>query len=579
MTLKTVLAFTAIVAVLPRAAGACTTILVTPGATEDGSMYVTHSDDNELADERIIFVPAMDHEPGSMRPVYCSAVAMGDVPEFNSFMEPRLVCEDRGPWYAAAMGAGVSIPLDSIPQVEHTYAYIDGSYGIMNEHQLMIGECTNSARMMLGPEPGKRIFYSSELARVALERCTTAREAVLLMGGLIEEYGYYGTGETLPVADPVEGWIFEMCCGTTDSTGGLWAARRVPDGSVFAAANEFRIREIVPGDPDLLYCDDLFEQAEALGWWDPSEGLLDWLETVSVGEGRHPYDALRRVWRVESLVAPSLGLSPWVEDGFTEDYPFSVAPDTLLSTRGVMRLHRDHYEGTEFDMTQGPASGPFGYPNRHYGPYDDHGFIGGETETGQPGAWEREISAGYVGFVYVCQGREWLPDPVGGICWMGLDKPSETCFVPFFCGTTELPGCYQTNDTRVFSRESAWWAFNFVSNWAELKYSYMIRDINALQDSIETAELAAVERVGGEALALLEEDRGLALDVLTGYSVSNAEAVVTRWWALSDHLIAKYDDGYVNAPDSMAGEVGYPQWWLDEVGYSRGPVGYAPPGE
>lgn len=555
--------------------GACTTTLVTAGATLDGSLYVTHSDDNELSDERVIFVPAMDHEPGDERPVYCSAVALGPVPEYNAFLEPRLVCEERGPGYMQAMGAASSIPLGSIPQVEHTYSYFDGSYGIMNEHQLMIGECTNSARWQLPPDPEKRLFYTSELSRVALERCTTAREAVELMGQLVEEYGYYGTGETLPVGDPEEGWIFEVCCGTVDSTGGLWVARRVPDGTVFVAANEFRIREIDPEDPDLLYCSDLFEQVEALGWWDPADGPLDWLTTVAAGECRHPYDALRRVWRVESLVAPSLELSPWVEDGNTHYYPFSVAPDTLLSTRGVMRLHRDHFEGTEFDMTVGPAAGPFGFPNRHYGDYDDHGFIGSETLTDQPGAWERPVSAGYVGFVYVCQGREWFPDPVGGICWMGPDKPAETCFVPFYCGINDLPWSYQTGDTRVFSRESAWWAFNFVSNWAELKYSYMIRDIQAVQDSVEHAELADIVMVDAAVMEIMDQDECSARFYLTQWSVENADAVVHRWWSLADMLIARYDDGYVNSPDSMAVEVGYPQWWLDEAGYADGPVGYA----
>ncbi|HPF33339.1 MAG TPA: dipeptidase, partial [Candidatus Sabulitectum sp.] len=40
---------------------ACTTMIVTPGATVDGSMFVTHSDDNELMDERLILVPAANH--------------------------------------------------------------------------------------------------------------------------------------------------------------------------------------------------------------------------------------------------------------------------------------------------------------------------------------------------------------------------------------------------------------------------------------------------------------------------------------------------------------------------------------
>ena len=42
-------------------------------------------------------------------------------------------------------------------------------------------------------------------------------------------------------------------------------------------------------------------------------------------------------------------------------------------------------------------------------------------------------------------------------------------------------------ERHVFDRSSAWWAFNFVSNWANLKYNYMIKDINAEQKRIEDA--------------------------------------------------------------------------------------------
>lgn len=286
---------------------ACTTLIVTKGASADGSMIVAHSDDNDLADQRIVYVPAQDHEPGSFRPVYCTAVAIGEFPQYNSFIYPRIV-SDRAPAYDTS-GYPASIPIGMIPQVAHTYAYFDGSYGIMNEHQLMFGECTNGAKVQIGPEPGRGIFYSSELSRVALERCKTAREAVEMIGFLIEEYGYYGTGETLPVADPNEAWIIEMA-PSPEGTGGLWAAKKVPDGEVFVAANQFRIREIDPEDPDILFGKTLHEVVEKFGWWNPEDGLLDWLKTVSLGEYNHPYYSLRRVWRLFSLISPSLNLSP-----------------------------------------------------------------------------------------------------------------------------------------------------------------------------------------------------------------------------------------------------------------------------
>ncbi len=555
---------------------ACTTMIVTPGATVDGSMFVTHSDDNELMDERLIFIPAANHEPGSMRPVYASACALGEFPEYNCFTYPRLVCDERGSFYDTP-GYPASIPLGEIPQVEHTYAYFDGSYGIMNEHQLMIGECTCGAKMQLDPEPGRRIFYSSELSRVALERCTSARDAVLLMGELIETWGYYGTGETLLVGDPEEAWVMEMCCGTVDSTSGLWVARRVPDGHLFVEANEFRIREVKIDDPDYLYSSNLFAECEALGWYDPDSGELDWLSTVSLGEYNHPYYSLRRVWRVLDRAAPSLGLSPWVEDGLTRDYPFSVAPDRLLELRDVMALHRDHYEGTPFDMTVGTAAGPFGYPYRFYGPYDASGDVSDPSRELE-GAWERPLSVDYCGYMYVNQGRSWLPDMIGGICWFGPDKPSETCFVPFYCGVDSIASIYSICDTAEFSTESAWWAFNFVANWAAFKYCYISEDIRQMQEMVEVAEIQKIESWDREALAVLENQGSPACAAyLTEMCSDNAWSVVDEWWNFGYDLIVKYDDGYINSPGHMGHEVGYPDWWLEESGWHDGPTSYDAP--
>jgi len=79
-----------------------------------------------------------------------------------------------------------------------------------------------------------------------------------------------------------------------------------------------------------------------------------------------------------------------------------------------------------------------------------------------------------------------------------------------------------------------------------------------------------------EALRLHEENPLLAKEYLTTYSIDNANSVVTQWWGLADMLIAKYSDGFVNIPKT-AEEVGYPEWWLKEVGYDKGPISYQKP--
>jgi len=115
--------------------------------------------------------------------------------------------------------------------------------------------------------------------------------------------------------------VIEMA-PSPEGEGGLWVAKRVPDGEIFVAANEFRLREIDTKDPDILYSKDLHKIAKKHGWWDPKKGKLDWLKTVSEEEYSHPYYSLRRVWRLQSKLTPSMKLSPWAKDGFTKNIHF-----------------------------------------------------------------------------------------------------------------------------------------------------------------------------------------------------------------------------------------------------------------
>ena len=115
-----------------------------------------------------------------------------------------------------------------------------------------------------------------------------------------------------------------------------------------------------------------------------------------------------------------------------------------------------------------------------------------------------------------------------------------------------------------------------MANWAGMKFSYMKEDILAKQKEIEGKEFAMQEAIDTAALRLHGKDPALAREYLTNYSIDNANRVLSQWWDLADMLIVKYDDGYVNIPKT-AGEVGYPESWLKEVGYDKGPVSYKKP--
>lgn len=551
---------------------ACTTILVGKDASSDGSVMVSHSDDG-LGDGRLIYVPAMDHKPGSLRPVFYSHCALGFKPEWGASETQRLVAKDRGPGYKTP-AVPPSVPLGFIPQVAHTYAYFDANYGLMNEHQLSIGECTDKGKVHPEPEPGKRIFYSAELSRVALERCKTAREVVKLMGELIEKYGYYGTGETLLVADPKEGWVMEMCGYDLNGTGGVWVAQRVPDDQFFVAANQFRIREVRKGADDMMYSQNIFEAARQKGWWKPEDGPLDFTRVYGDGEFHHPYYSLRRVWRAQSLAAPSLKLPAWAEGPFTKVYPFAVKPDRKLGVRDIFAIHRDNYEGMEFDLTRGLAAGPFGDPNRFEGQAESVADKEGRL-TPMVGAFERPLNIFRCVYAYVNQSRSWLPDAIGGLVWFGPDRPATAVLMPFYAGALNLPPAVQRGDVLKFDRRSIWTAFNYVANYAMLKYSHMIQDIRAVRDRFEGRAFGRQPEVEAKALALWKKGKQKeARQLLTAYSSKNTAAVLRQWWTLSENLYLKYNDGYLNTKAGIAQAVFYPSWWLKEVGFEGGPTSY-----
>ena len=531
-------------------ADSCTTALVGRDASADGSVMASHSEDG-LHDPRLVYVAAQDHAPGAMRPVYYSECALGYEARFGADTGLRLNIDGRSPYYKAAEGTPASVPLGHIPQVEHTYAYLDGNYGLMNEHQLIMGECTDKARVHPEPEQGKRIFYSDELSRVALERCKTARDAIALMGDLIMKYGYYGTGETLLVADPREAWVMEMCGHDMNGTDGVWVAQRVPDGHVFVAANQFRIREVRENADDMMVSPNIFDVARDKGWWDPAQGPLDWTAAYGDGEFHHPYYSLRRVWRALSLAAPSLNLPAWVEGPNTEAYPFSIKPDNKMTVADLTRIHRDNYEGTEFDLTKGMAAGPFGDPNRFEG--GSEGTMAGEHGPGVEGAFERPLNIYRCIYSYVCQARAGLPDPIGGVVWFGSDRPATSVYMPFYAGAGDLPESLQTGSPFVFDRGSMWTAFNYVANYAMLKYRYMHKDIEALRQKFETRFFGGQPELEARALELWKGgDQNAARAVLAERTRKNAEEVLAAWWKLSEHLYLTYNDGYRNTKGNLA---------------------------
>lgn len=499
---------------------ACTNLLVTRGASADGSVMITYTCDGAFH-PRLQYTPAADHGP-------------------DEWLELK-------DWSGNVRG--------KIRQVPHTYAVV----GLMNEHQLVIAETTFDGRAELENPDGLLRYW--DLMRIALQRARTAREAIQVMTDLVAEHGYRDTGESFSIGDTEEAWILEMIGPGPGGRGAQWVAVRVPDGYVSCHANKARIGEFPLDDPEnCRYSDNVITFATEKGYYDPQSGQPFWFcEVYCPSTPRNRRYADTRVWSLLRRAAPSLNLAPDYHRGepAAEPYPLWVKPDRKLSTADVFALMRDHYEGTDFDMTQGVDAGPHGTPNR-WRPIDWN--IDGTTYT-----WERPISTQQTGFSFVSQSRGWLPDAVGGVLWHGLDDTYFSCYVPLYCGIDALPEAYTVGQLSKFSWDSAWWVFNFVANFANLRYADMRPDIQAVQKKLESELLALQPAVEKTAAELAQSAPALAIRYLTDYSVTRAELVVKRWRALGEHLIAKYNDGYVQDEKGRPQEQGYPEAWLRRV--------------
>ena len=498
----------------------CTNILVTKGASADGSVIITYTCDGEFH-PHLRSQPAADHQP-------------------DEWMEIQ-------DWSGKMRG--------KIRQVPHTYAVV----GLMNERQLAISETTFDGRLELQNPTG--LLHYWDLMGIALQRARTAREAIRVITSLVDEYGYRSTGESISIGDTEEAWILEIIGPGPGGQGANWVAIRVPDGQISCHANKARIGRFPLDDPDnCVYSKNVIQFAIERGYYDPASGKpFRFCEAYNPATPRNRRYGDARVWSILRRAAPSMNLSPDYHRSVSgsQPYPLFVTPDNKLTLADVFALMRDHYEDTDIDMTQGVDAGPYGTPNR-WRPI-------AWTVDGVEHVWERPVSTQQTGFTFVSQSRSWLPDPIGGVYWYGVDDTYFTCYIPLYCCITELPESYTIGGLQKFSWDSAWWVFNFVANYANLRYSDMRPDIQAAQRELEGTLLALQPAVEKTALELHRTDPQLMIRYLTDYSVAHGELVVKRWRELGEFLLTKYNDGYVKDADGRAREQGYPETWLQRV--------------
>ena len=519
----------------------CTNFLVTKGASVDGSTMITYAADSHTLYGELYYQPAMDHPAGTMR----------DIQEW-----------DTGKF------------LGRIPEVPHTFSVV----GNMNEYQVAIGETTYGGREELAKQSGAIMDYGS-LIYVSLQRAKTAREAIEIIADLMDKYGYASSGESFSISDPNEVWIMEIIGKGEGEKGAVWVAQRIPDGYISGHANQARITTFPLNDEaNCLFSKDVIAFAREKGWFDGKNKDFSFSDIYAPVDFSGARFSDARVFAGFNKVFS--GMKPYEEyalgivkhDGENKfpsnRMPLWIKPDKKLSVQDVMGMMRDHYEGTALDMTQDIGAGPFKLPYR-WRPLtfkvDSVDYVN-----------ERAISTQQTGFSFVTQSRSWLPNPIGGILWFGVDDAFSTCYVPMYCGITEIPECFKVGngDMLTFSETSAFWTFNVVSNFTYLRYDAMIPDVLKVQKNLEDKFVAYTPSVDLAAQNLWNGGKKKeAQAFLTDYSVNQANGMTSEWKKLSQYLFVKFMDGNIKKEKDGVFErtetgmppgpnqPGYPEWW------------------
>lgn len=543
-----------------RVGDGCTNFLVTRGASADGSVMISYS-----ADSHVRYGELYLRRGGSW-------------PEGT-----KVLLRDRGSMK----------PLGEIPQAPRTFTVI----GFMNENAVAIGESTFGGRKEL-QDPTGMMDYGS-LMFVAMDRAASAREAIKIIAELVEQYGYYSTGESFSIADPEEVWIMEIIGKGVEMVfdasqqrevnrlrGAVWVARRIPEGYISAHANQARITTFPLADGrisitsrqmnrlfdprvEVIYAHDVIEFARQKGFYTGPDASFSFADAYAPLDFETARFCEVRVWSFFKDFCA--GMEQYVDfvsgQNLANRMPLWVKPSRPLTVADLMAAKRDHLQGTPFDLRRDVGAGPHGLPYR-WRPLTWE--YGGQTYVN-----ERATATQQTGFSYIAQLRRGLPPPIGGILWFGVDDAATSVYIPMYAGITRVPPSLAegNGDMLMYSETSAFWVFNKVANFAYLRYDRMSEDVRKVQKELEEQFLAYVPAIDAAALHLHRNNPGQAREFLTEVSTALAEATVQRWEQLFRFLLVKYMDG--NVKKEMNGvfqrnewgfpvapeHPGYPEWW------------------
>lgn len=277
-----------------------------------------------------------------------------------------------------------------------------------------------------------------EVRAEVAKKAKSAREAVHIIGAMVEKYGYKQSGRTYVIADPDEGWICSVVKGRH------WVAQRVPDDKVMCIPNYYTITNVDLADTmNFAGSSDLVDYAVERGWHNPeTDGEFNFrLAYRSEGTFTRGSNAYRH----EAVIS-------YITDG---NYEYSVegvqtmfTPARKLNVQDIINmlsLHRDT-EGNEHPVN---------------------------------------VCTNVTILSTVFQLRNWLPRETGCVMWNCPGRPCAELFVPWYLGMETTPDGWHryataaeaeekhftdVDDKRLNYPDGAYW--HYVDRWTRITEDY-----------------------------------------------------------------------------------------------------------
>lgn len=429
---------------------ACTTILVGKKASNDGSTMIARNDDGFFDVKKFVVV-----DPKKQVRKYKSVISHVEIELPDNPMAYTCcpnVDKKQGVWAAAGINSA-NVGMTATETITSNARVLGGD-------PLVTYEKATSKR-----EKDKIGGIGEEdLVVLVLPYIHSAKEGVVRLGQLIEQYGTYESNG-IAFNDENEIWWFESIGGHH------WIARRVKDEEYVIMPNQFGL--------DRFDLEDAFgEQKENMCSKYLKEFIDKYhLDTNNDGEFNprlifgshddqdHVYNT-PRAWFMARYFNPRTYIWDGENADFTpesDDIPWALVPERKITVEDVKYILSSYYQGTE------------------YNPYSSN-------HSDKKGMY-RTIGIARTGFMSINQIRSDVPDAIKAVEWVCFGPNPFNVVLPFYTNTTKMPK-YVSDVTLDVDSNTFYWASRLIGALADANYASSIQNIDRYQNAIASKSRA-----------------------------------------------------------------------------------------